>query len=36
MDVGIAVLVGLLVGLLFVGGCVIGGFVVHAVLTRRE
>ena len=32
MDPGIAVIVGLL----FVGGCIIGGLVVHAVLSRHE
>lgn len=32
MDVGVAVLVGLL----FVGGCAIGGFVIHAILSRHD
>ncbi len=32
MDVGIAVLVGLL----FVGGCAIGGLVVHAILSKHD
>jgi hypothetical protein len=32
MDVGVAVLVGLL----FVGGCAIGGLIVHAILSRHD